>query len=785
MDTSLNKRTAIPIFLIALLATAGGIYGGTKIEAEVDFVDTVPDHAGLQPYRNLLDSLEGVRFVAIYQSHNANHGDSLRGESFDALVEEQGRFFDAINREFPGKISHTLSAWEGVRTGNYMLAKLATAGNPPASSYSIPSDPVRYELVKQQILGDDTLDDVLARDGTSAISLFFLEENNRELALAMDAFAKEWAAREPHPATQEHQASGLLYSSAYTDETNRHETLQWGIISAVGVLVSLLLVLRRPTNVLISIVSLTMAFAWTVGLMGLLQIKLSFLTLFLAPVIVGIGIDYAVHLLHRYEEFAETLPKGEALRETIRTTGRAVFVASATTVAGLATLALVPAPLFSEIGAISALGVLLGGVAALTVTPAMRRLMPHAKPRPRRAVIGPMVAKTARSARKWGVPAAIVLTLGFGVAATQVTIESGSSENEFPQNDPVIQLQARVEEEYGAFQRAYYVFEGDLTDPHTLQVMHEVVNTSANLPLYREASAITTILVADADTDQGAVDIAINGLLGGMGQEPSDAEKLPQTREEAMGRLDALFEDPLWSSVAPFTISRDYQLGVVAITVAPWQNQGELRDLRDAMVQQANRIQETLPEGTTVAAAGAPMNRAAIIDQTPYDVAIATIGAAFAVFLVLGISWSKHGAEGWKYAAVGGGLVLLAAIWLLGSVPILDALYDFGNAGNRAPLTDMFLLAFAITVAVGVDDFVHVVSRFWESGSQQDAWSHAGRAISGTTFTTVVAFGIMSGVYFLQSKNLAILTALGVLYAYMLTLFVVPRLLPKDANPAN
>ncbi|MGB1697244.1 MAG: efflux RND transporter permease subunit [Thermoplasmatota archaeon] len=780
----MHKRTAAIILAASLALTAGAAYAATWIEAEVDFVDTVPNHPGLAPYRALLEELEGVRFVAVYQAHDPAHGDSLRGESFDALIAEQGAFTQALLAEFPGQFSHSLSVWEGMRTGNYMLAKIATGGNPPSSSYSVPSDPVTYEAVKSQLLGDDTLDDVLAQDGSSAISLFFTKENDRGLALEVEAFLQTWAAREPHPATTDHQVSGLLYSSAYTDQKNREETQFWAPISAAGVFLALLFAVRRVGNVLIAMISVVVGLVWTYGLMGVLGIRISFLTLFLSPIIVGVGIDYAVHLLHRYEEARATQSKHEAIRTALRTTGRAVAVAAATTVAGLAMLLLVPSPLFSEIGGVSAVGVAFGFVAALTITPALRRLLPAAKRTPRRDWLGPKLAAfAARSRSKGWMAVALVTVVAIGVAS-QTTIESGSAENEFPQDDPVIQLQQRIEDEYGAFQRAYLVFQGDIPDPEVLTTIHGAITQSESVPLFREASAVTTLLVADADTDQGAIDIAMNGLLGGLGQEPGDAEKLPQTREEAIAALDRLFEDPLWRGIAPFTISRDYDLAVVAITIDPWEDQASLRSLRDALADLAAELQPALGDKATVAASGAPMNRAAIIDQTPWDISIATIGSAFAVFTVLAMAWHRK-PHGVRMAAAAAGMVLLAAVWLLASVVGLDWVYGASGSGNNAALNDMFLLAFAITVAVGVDDFVHVVSRYWESGTQQEAWTHAGRAITGTTLTTLVAFGLMSGVYFLQSKNLAILTSLGVLYAYALTLLLVPRLLPKDSNTGS
>ncbi len=780
MQAALHPWAALGL---AALLTIGAVVGMPRIDAQVDFVDTVPDHPGLEPYRELVERLDGVRFVSIYMAHDEGHGSpSLRDpDGFDALVQDQGDLSAWMEQQFPGVFSHSLSVWEGMRQGHYMLEKIATGGNPRPESYSVPEDPARYQAVRDRALSDGSLDDVLAQDGSSSLALFFFatDDNQEARALAgevMDALP-QWQS--PTGVTQDHQASGLLVASHVTDEQNRRDVPLWGGIAMGAVALSLLWAVRRPGNVVIALACTGAATVWTFGSLGWFGIELSFLSVFLAPVVIGIGIDHAVHVLHRIEE------TGDAARGT-RDVGQAVLVAGGTTAAGLAVLLFVPAPLFAEIGGVAALGILFSVLAAFLIAPAARALL---RPRPARRQdrIGPALARWARRARTSPVPIIFVVALtiaAVAVGATQTRLESGSSENEFPQDDPLIVLQQRIEEEYGAFQRAYIVVRGDMTDPLALRSLHEMSSAASSLPLFREASSIADILLADEATDQGAADIALASILDGTGQRPTDAERLPQTRAEARQALDRVHQDPLWGSIAPFTITSTYDLAIVAIQVDPWQSQEELEALRDALVDLQDQFDPRLPQHE-VRAAGSPVNRAAIIDQTPMDVAIATLGSTAVVTGILAIAWSRRGLEGLKMAAIGGAMVLVAAAWLIAAVPLLDATYKVLGTANNAALNDMFLLAFAITVAVGVDDLVHVTSRYWQArdagarrgAALDEAFAHAGRAITGTTLTTFAAFAVMSGVYFLQSKNLAILTATGVVATYALTLMLLPRAL--------
>ena len=725
MSWDLPARHPWPALLVAALATLGAVAGVLRVEPEVDFVDTVPASDSVEAYREMVGRLDGIRFVAIYM---ASTGPDLRGDGFDALVQEQGDLSIFLEARFPGAFGHQLSAWEAMRSGNYMLEKIATAGNPRDEAYSFPDDPVRYEAVKNQVLGDDTLDDVLARDGSSALMLFFFAtEDNLEARHLSREVADALAQWQGASVTRDHAASGLLYSSQYTDERNGQDLRIWGLAALAAAGVAMLWVLRRPTHMAIAVTGMAVATAWAFGLTGWLGIRVSFLTLFLSPIVMGIGIDAAVHLLHRTQE------GGDAGRAA-RLIGPAILTAGLTTAAGLAVLLFVPNPLFAEIGGVAALGILMALLATYLVVLPLARLVPARRAAPTKGIAW------AAKPRVGALVVVAIVTLVAALAATGTTIESGSAENEFPQDDPVIQLQHRIESEYGAFQRAYLVVRGDISDPAALTALHEASRQASSLPLFREASSVADILLADEATDQGAVDIALAGILGPTPAAPTEESRLPQTRDEARQRLDGLFEDPLWRTIAPFTITRDYDLAVVAITLDPWQDQTALLALRDALEAQAEALQAQLP-GHDVQAAGAPLNRAAVIEQTPTNLAFATIGTALVVAGILAIAWRRRGAEGLRIALAAGAMVLLAAGWLVGAVVGLDRIYEWTGTANNAVLSDMFLLAFAITVAIGVDDLVHVVTRTWQARDEghpeplRDAFTHAGRAITGTTLT--------------------------------------------------
>lgn len=783
-----------------LAATLAALAGVAQLEPEVNFIDTVPrDEPGLDAYRAVLERLDGVRFVAIHMpAKEGLPAGALRSDAgFDALVLDQRDLTHHLQTRFPaGTFSHGLSVYEAMRAGNYMLQKVATSGNPPASAYALPSDPASHRYVRDEVRGGSG-DDVLAAEGSSSLLLLFLATKDpaeaRALAGDVADAAEAWGRDHPEQqrATTDPQASGLLVAAHDTDERNRADLATWGLASTAAVTVALLLVVRRPTNVLVAAASLAAATVWTFGLIGAFGIPISFLTVFLAPLVTGVGVDYAVHLLQRYEEERDAgATKQAAVRTALRRNGPAVTVSAGVTATGLLVLLLVPNPLFAQMGGVAALGILCGLVASLTLAPALRVLLPERRrSRPHRATdcLGRAVAGIgAWSLRHplvvFGLVGAITLTAA-ATALTQVEVRPGSSAEEVPADDPLIVLQHRIEGEYGSFQRAYLVVEGDIAQPGALRALHEATQRARALPLAHNASSITDLLIADEATDQGLLDILV-----GTATAPEDADQLPATAREARADLDALFADPLWRSIAPFTITRDYRLAVVALQLDPVDGRSDLTALRDALRGQAARLQEGLGPAYTVAAAGAPLNRVAVMQQTPDNVLLVTAGVGGVVLVGLAVAWIRR-PGGLRSAALATSVVLVACLWLLASIPLLDATYRaaqaLGAPANSASLTDMFLLAFAITLGVGIDNLVHVAHRDWENrraglappAACADALRHGGGAVAGTSLTTFVAFAVLSGVYFLQSKNLAILTAAGVAYTTLLTVLLAPWML--------
>ncbi|MBW2258194.1 MAG: MMPL family transporter, partial [Deltaproteobacteria bacterium] len=132
-----------------------------------------------------------------------------------------------------------------------------------------------------------------------------------------------------------------------------------------SILVSLVLVFlitsymfRSPTLGLFNVVPLSAALFFNFGVMGLFGLDLNLMTMGVASMAIGVGVDFAIHFIHRYRvSFAEAGNPRDALRLTFEEAGLTLLLAS---FKGVMTMGLLISLImaFSAVGALTILPIL-------------------------------------------------------------------------------------------------------------------------------------------------------------------------------------------------------------------------------------------------------------------------------------------------------------------------------------------------------------------------------------------------------------------------------------------
>lgn len=172
----------------------------------------------------------------------------------------------------------------------------------------------------------------------------------------------------------------------YVDKVNDTRQIEGDIeftsmISLFGVAFILIFGLGSLRASLLMVGAVTVAMAWTLGAAHLLVGQINILTGFLLAILGGMGVEYGVHLVRRFnQEVASGHSASRALERSYLYTGRALGSAAITSSAAFLILSFSDFRGFSELGKIAGVGILSIYFVYMLMFPSMATLL-REKPR--------------------------------------------------------------------------------------------------------------------------------------------------------------------------------------------------------------------------------------------------------------------------------------------------------------------------------------------------------------------------------------------------------------------
>ena len=151
------------------------------------------------------------------------------------------------------------------------------------------------------------------------------------------------------------------------------------LYAVLGVAALTLVVFRAVVPAVLALVPLVVGAVWTLGLMGWMGVPLNAANLLLLPLIVGVGIDNGVYLVHRFGEGSE----GAAPRPLAVSAAKAITLASLTNIVGFGSLMLSSHRGIFSLGFVVTVAIVCLWVASVTTLPGLLGLI--ARRRARRA----------------------------------------------------------------------------------------------------------------------------------------------------------------------------------------------------------------------------------------------------------------------------------------------------------------------------------------------------------------------------------------------------------------
>jgi len=593
-----------------------------------------------------------------------------------------------------------------------------------------------------------------------------------------------------------------------------------GPVALVFVLLVLAVAYRDLVDVLVGFAGVVLTLVWMLGLVGWLGVPFTQASIVAPILIVGLSIDYGIHVFMRYREHRSVGADADsdapteirpAMRAAVRSVGTALVLVTLTTAIGFLSNLTNSLSTIRSLALATSLGIVAALVVFVTLVPALKveidgflegRL---GRDRTREAFgVGGRTSRLlslgTRAARR--APRAIIVFALLTSAIGAYSVTTLDSKPYTPIEEPAEWKQDLPEplgtQEYPYAEHSSYVRDtyrsssdqlpvqvlvrGGVTDPEVLHGVGEATDRLRDAEVaYRRADGTVpvrtplSVLRATAATDPD--------LRATLDRTDTDDDGVPESNVTAV--YDALF------AAAPETagqvIERTDGAYESVRVVVPMRGSAGYDD-QTAVATDAADVVERAGEGESGAAVGDNADAAqlsvtatatgeAVVAQAEVReirnnifvtlaVALAAVG-----LLLAGVFRLMHGSA--ALGAITGLAVVFVLTYVFGAMALLGV-----------PLTLFTALMVSLAVGLGIDYSIHVSHRYVEELAAHSPGAALHRTVTGTggallgsTATTVGAFGSLALATFTQFRNMGILVALSLVLSLVTALVVIPAFL--------
>ena len=687
----------------------------------------------------------------------------------------------------------------------------------------------RYEDLAHQSYKEYLMSD----DGYSLTIVVRFVETSTDLAATnklLDRVRELGESLDPasyHPEMKLEYGGGLVSrQSEYTSIVGDIQTS--ALFTLLGLFLVIALYFRRFRAVVLVLGPLVMGVLWTLALAFVAHGELTTVTVFIFAILLGLGIDFSIHLLNGYDrERAEGREPVDALWACYNSVGRATVMGASTTFATFVVLSFAQFRGLSQFGQVAAAGVLMTVVAMVVTMPAMilvfQRIWPH---QPKVVEGERAIEKALKRGRLLRLaPASLFAAALVSVWAItqvgQVRFEENFRrvgqvimpwERGEPDAKDVAEQQARaMGRQLARAVQGRAVEVRREVDPESYVAERKQLSTGAKYTsaLKGQQSSTPTLLLVDEADDarrlyehlqarQQAGELETVSSVASIyaflpGSEAEQAERL-----EVIEAIKATLDDDLsflsGSQRERIDEMRE-SLEVEAIGVE------DLPEWTKRLFREAGPEAKAPAEGEAFAyeyliyvneridhMVGEQARRflgevESATDLEGVDVRVASQSYIYTAML------DEIKEDGARMLGIALVIVLLILSFFFGSPLravislsplIVGALWMFGFCGWFGIKLDFFnVVILPVVIGIGVDDGVHFYHRYLEEGRGQlvSVIDHVGSAIGMTTVTSMIGFGGLAVTNYAGLQSLGYLAIVGIASAFLATILVMPAFL--------
>lgn len=530
-----------------------------------------------------------------------------------------------------------------------------------------------------------------------------------------------------------------------------NDYLKGGFLSLGGIAVLLMvvvLVLAFPVRWrLLPLAVVLIGVIWAFGLAGYLGIPLSVVTISGLPVLLGVGIDFAIQLHSRVEEEVVVDHELHPIQRALLGVGPAIIVATLAAAVAFLALLFARVPMIRHFGVLLAVGIIVVAIADVVLTTAVLGAREYRSPTKRddyrtgflsRAVIwlGSLPLKIVPV-----VLAASVVIFAVGVVADSGLELQTDPEEWVDQDSQVVQDLDRLRAETGSSSElGIFVQSDDIFSDETVAFVHETA--TSKLDQYPERLLTASSIVT-----------TVSFLM----EMPNTTEIVP-TGEEVRAAWDAAPE-----AIKRSTISESGDALNLIFRTGP----GSLKQ-RAVVV---NEIRDSLdpPPGITATPSGLAVVGVGLLDNLEKNRSVLTYIALGGVLVFLGLRFRS---------------VVRA---LLCAVPVLIAVGLSALVASLAgfKLSPLTAVGGPLVIAACTEFTALILMRYLEERSvghapeeaSNVAASRTGRAFVASALATAIGVGVLATSSLPLLRDFGLIVAINVAVALLAALVILPPIM--------
>jgi len=628
-------------------------------------------------------------------------------------------------------------------------------------------------------------------------------------------------------------------------ETSTGDSMVVTMVAFFLIVIFLITAFRMKSAPVMGMLTLIVGITLCLGISYIVIGSLNMMTVMVGAILMGLGIDYSVHIL---SQFTEAIAAGsrarEAVRIALRDCGRGVMTGALTTAAAFGIMILIPYQGLAELGAVTAIGVLSCMLTSLFFLPSMLMLRgqikerrtqrtPAREKRNRLSMRYDFLAAMERGVNRWPLITVTMIALFTVWMAVQIpgALFSGDLKEIEMKGLKSLQLNDLIKEKFDMTADSVYVVTTNLEDDRKYRKILEdnpqismVDSPSLYLPSRTEqkkrlawirkvAAKLKAFRIADT-VDQETLnrgllrlkanvlelrDLAYtsgldrvfkrcNRILGGKGQGSAGildrAAAAVAAQSGALIALQKAFAAAMRARILPMT------------RVTGIKRQNLPQDLRSRLFSKDG--EKGLLTAWLMKDNWAELHRSPFLD----NLVKTSKGKVTGMILFMRELVNIASDEGGRATLLALGMILLIVLldfrsFKYGGLAFLNLVAVLITITGLFVLTGqkfnfMNVLALPLLIGIGIDDSVHILHRYRSHTTEglETVLASTGRGILLTSLTTMVGFGSLTFARFqgLQSFGLVLFFGVGIAFFYsVIFLPALIRLFPghRKENSGN